>query len=47
MHTFPNSRSTIGGGGRGYHQFVPVLGGDGMKIAPRGDIFDQTPGEMS
>ena len=35
------------GGGRGCHKFVPVLGGDGMKIAPSGDIFDQPPGEMS
>ena len=35
------------GGGRGCHNFVPVLGGDGTKIAPPGGIFDQTPGEMS
>ena len=34
-------------GGRGCRKFVPVLGGDGTKIAPPGDIFDQTPGEMS
>ena len=26
--------------------FVPVLRGDGTKIAPTGDIFDQTPGGM-
>ena len=34
-------------GGRGCHKFVPVLGGDGTKIAPPGDLFDQPPGEMS
>ena len=33
-------------GGRGRRKFVPVLGGDGTKIAPPGDIFDQPPGEM-
>ena len=39
------SRSSNGGGtGR---NFVPVLGGDGTKKAPPGDIFDQPPGEMS
>ena len=32
------------GGGRGRHNFVPVLRGDGTKIAPRGDLFDQPPG---
>ena len=26
--------------------FVPVLGGNGTKIAPAGDIFDQPPGQM-
>ena len=25
----------------------PVVGGDGTKIVPVGDIFDQPPGEMS
>ena len=40
------SRSTIGGR-RGCNNFVPVLGGDGTKIAPPGDLFDQPPGEMS
>ena len=35
----------IGGGG-GCHNFVPVLGGDGTKIAPPGDLFDQTADEM-
>ena len=34
------------GGGRGCHKFVPVLGGDGTKIAPPGDLFDRPPGEM-
>ena len=37
----------LGGGGRGCHKFIPVLGGDGMKLAPPGDLFDQPPGEMS
>ena len=40
------SRSTIGEGW-GYHKFVPVLGRDGTKIAPPGDLFDQSPGELS
>ena len=35
------------GAGRGCHKFVPVLGGDGTKIAPPGDIFDRSRGEMS
>ena len=30
-------------GGRGCRKFVPVLGGDGAKTAPPGDIFDQPP----
>ena len=38
--------STIGGGGRGCNIFLPVLGGNGTKIAPTGDIFDQPPGQM-
>ena len=33
--------STIGGGGGGCNKFVPVLGGDGTKIASTGDIFVQ------
>ena len=37
----------IGGRGRGSNKFVPVLGGDGTKIAPTGDLFDQPPDEMS
>ena len=41
------TRSTIGGEGGGCHNFVPVLGGNGTKIAPPGDLFDQPPGEMS
>ena len=40
------SRSTIGGGGE-CHKFVPVLGGNGTKIAPPEDLFNQPPGEMS
>ena len=34
------------GGGRGCNKFVPVLGGNGTRITPTGDIFDQLPGEM-
>ena len=35
-------------GGRGdVAKFVPVLGGDGTKIAPTGDISDELPGGMS
>ena len=33
-------------GGRGCNVFVPVLGGNGTKIVPTGDIFDQPPGQM-
>ena len=33
--------------GGGCHNFVPVLGGDGTKIAPPGYLFDQPLGEMS
>ena len=40
------TRSTIEGWG-GCNKFVPVLGGDGTKRSPTGDIFDQSPGEMS
>ena len=35
------------GGGRGCTYFVPVLGGDGTKVASIGDISDQPPGGMS
>ena len=42
----PESRSTIGGG-RGCNKLVPVLGGDGTRMAPPGDLFDQSPREMS
>ena len=38
--------STIGEGGRGCNKFVPVLGGNGTKIAPTRDIFDQPSGQM-
>ena len=34
------------GGGRGYNIFVPVLGGNGTKVALTGDIFDQPLGQM-
>ena len=40
------SRSTTGGG-RGCHNFVSILGGDGAKTAPPGDILDQSAGKMS
>ena len=35
-----------GGGGGGCNNFVSVLGGNGTKIVPTGDIFDQPPGQM-
>ena len=41
-----SSRSTIGGVGD-IENFAPVLGGDATKIAPPGDMFDQSAGEMS
>ena len=34
-------------GGRVCHKFVPVLVGDAPKIAPPGDITDESPPEMS
>ena len=34
------------GRGRGCNKFVPVLGGNGTKIVPTGDIFDQASGQM-
>ena len=34
------------GAGRGCDKFVPVLGGNGPKIGPTGDIFDQPLGQM-
>ena len=40
------SRSTIGGG-RVCNKFVPVLGKDGTRIAPPGDLIDQPPREIS
>ena len=40
------TRSTIERG-RGCNKFVPVLKGNGTKIAPTGDICVQPPGEMS
>ena len=41
-----STRSTIEGG-RGCNKFVPVLRGNGTKIAPIGNIFDQPLGGMS
>ena len=40
------SRSTIGGGRR-CNKFVPVLGGDGTRMAPLGDLYNQSYREMS
>ena len=37
----------LGRGGGGSNDFVPVLGGDGTKIALTGDIFEQLPGGVS
>ena len=34
------------GGGRGCNKVVPVLGGDGTKIAPTGDLFGHPPSQM-
>ena len=34
-------------GGGGCNKYVPVLGGDGTKIAPPADLFDQPPGEIN
>ena len=39
------TRSTIGGE-RGCNNFVPVLRGNGTKIARNGDTFDQPPGQI-
>ena len=33
-------------GGRGCNIFIPVLEGNGTKIAPTVEIFDQPPGQM-
>ena len=41
-----STRSTIEGG-RGCNKCVPVLRGNGTKIAPTGDIFDQPCGGVS
>ena len=35
------------GGGQGCHKFVPVLGGNGTKKVPPGDLSDQPSSEMS
>ena len=45
-HSFWKSDKFNDWGGRGCNIFVPVLGGNGTKIAPSGDIFDQPPGQM-
>ena len=46
-HSMPlATRSTIERG-RGCNKLVPVLRGNGTKIAPTGDICVQPPGEMS
>ena len=45
MEELIKTRSTIGGG-RGCNKFVPVLGGNGTKIASAGDMFEQSPGQM-
>ena len=37
----------MGGGGGGCNKFVPVLEGDGTKIAPTGDIFVQPLGGIN
>ena len=42
----PEDQFNDWGEGRGCNIFVPVLGGNGTKIAPTGDIFDQPPGQM-
>ena len=34
------------GRGRGCNKCVPVLGGNGTKMVPTGDIFDQPLGQM-
>ena len=34
------------GGGGGCNIFVPVLGENGSKVSPTGDIFDQPPGQI-
>ena len=43
-HAAVLARSTIGEGGD--NDFAPVLGGNGTKVAPTGDIFDQPHGQM-
>ena len=46
IHTYSRPVQRLRGG-RGCNNFVPVLRGNGTKIAPNGDIFDQSPGGMS
>ena len=46
LFSHPGLRPVQRLGGRGCNKFVPVMAGDGTKIAPTGDIFDQPPGGM-
>ena len=46
LGVWEETRSAVEGG-RGCNNFVYVLRGNGTKIAPTGDIFDQPPGGMS
>ena len=45
-HTETLLKTTTIGEGRGCNKFVPVLGGNGTKIAPTEDIFDEYSGQM-
>ena len=45
--THPLRTRSTNQGGRGCNKFVPVLRGTGTKIAPIGDVFDQSPGGIS
>ena len=46
-HSFYNATRPVQRlGGGGCNIFVPVLGGNGTKLAPTGDMFDQLPGQM-
>ena len=46
VSTYHEMTSSTIGGGRGCNKFVPVLVGNGTKMASTGDIFDQPPGQM-
>ena len=43
----PPAQESFNDWGGDVTKFVPVLGGDGTKIAPLGDLFDQLPEEIS